>query len=137
MSASAAGFSAEWDVATAERVARVGEWDLLFDRLDAAGCELGVGGRMRALGLVGRLAVAGAELSDPGILQSYLVPIFATSTERAGDIDTIIAHWAERAALGNSATRWRRRTASSAESDAISTVIHTDRRSMHFIDILI
>jgi hypothetical protein len=78
----AAPFAPEWDFAVAERVAGVGEWDLLFDAIEGTGCELGIDGRLRALGLLGRLAAAGADLNNPDLLRTHLVPIFATGQTR-------------------------------------------------------
>ena len=95
------------DLATAENVAKIGPWDELFDALEAARCELGVEGRLRMLGLVGRLAKVGADLSDSDVLQTHLAPIVVTESDKAAEIAAVIADW-----QGSSAARdWRERPA--------------------------
>ncbi len=124
MSTPAAPFPAELDLATAERVAQVGDWDLLFERLDAAGCELGVEGRMRVIGLVGRLAAAGADLENPDVLRAHLTPIVATRQEKVAELGGTIADWraSSRATGGRS-----RPQAEQAPPGAITVVRRADK----------
>src|SRR3984893_14514715 len=124
MCASSARHAPEWDYGIADRVARVGKWDLLFDALERAGCELGVDGRLRVLGLLGRLAAAGADLKSPDFLRAHLVPIVATGPEKAAEIADVIGRWTAQAPSGATAGRRQRRQ----PPDAISVVLRGDPR---------
>jgi hypothetical protein len=121
MCASSARHAPEWDYEIADRVASVGEWDLLFDALERAECELGVDGRLRLLGLLGRLAAAGADLRNLDFLRAHLVPIVATGPEKAAEVADVIGRWTVQAPSGATAD-WQ-------PPDAISVVLRADRRS--------
>jgi hypothetical protein len=124
----AAPFGAEWDFATAECVAAAGEWDRLFDALERAGCELGVDNRMRTLGLLGRLGAAGADLNDPDLLRTHLVPILATGAEEEAEFAEVIARWQASASTG-AGVGWRQQTAQRTSRDAMAVMLRADRRS--------
>jgi hypothetical protein len=128
MSPPAAPFGAEWDLATAECVVAAGEWDRLFDALERAGCELGVDNRMRALGLLGRLGAAGADLNDPDLLRAHLVPILATGAEAEAEFAEVIARWQASASAG-AGLGWRQQRAQRTSPDAVAVVLRADRRS--------
>ena len=114
----------EMDFATAEFVAGVGEWDLLFDDLDGAGCELGVDGRLRLLGLAGRLAAAGADLSDPDVLRAHLVPILARDSDKAAELAEIIGDWRASPAIAGS---WSRAAERQTPSEATTVLWRADQ----------
>jgi acylphosphatase len=125
MSTAAAPYPAELNLDTAKRVARVGDWDRLFDMLETAGCELGVEGRMRVLGLAGRLVAAGADLDDPDVLRAHLAPIVAIGRDNVAEIGEVIAKW--RAASGAKKGR-SPKPAEQAQPGAITAVRRADQR---------
>jgi hypothetical protein len=127
MAVSSAQRPPEWSDEIADRIIAVGEWDLLFDDLELTGCELGVDGRLRVLGLLGRLAAVGADLSDPEFLQAHLAPIVATGPEKTAEVAEVIGRWTAQAPSGGAG--WHRRLAQQAQPDAVQVVLQADRRS--------
>jgi hypothetical protein len=74
-------------------VGRFPDLETLFHRVEDAGFQLGVEGRLRAMVLLSRLSSLGAK-PDAGALAEYLVPVLAASAHEQQSVRGVIEEWA-------------------------------------------